>query len=180
MLAETAKGQVMTRLALAPEGQRLGCATISSLCNIRAPDCWHMERAITVPASAEFMARARQEAVALLEAQGCPAECAFEVGMALQEALANAIIHGCRRDPRCSVTVRIQCDRSGASITVQDSGPGFEVTRVPDPASPTGRVSESGRGILLMRAYMDDVSFARGGREVRMRKSWAASSVAPA
>lgn len=139
-----------------------------------------MEREITFPASPEFMARARQEAVALLEAHGCPEQCAFEVGMALQEALANAIVHGCGSNPGCSVTVRIACDRSGVSITVQDSGPGFDVSRIPDAASSAGRVSESGRGILLMRAYMDDVSFSEGGRQVCMRKNWRASSAVPA
>lgn len=139
-----------------------------------------MEREITVPASPEFIARARQEAIALLQEHGCPEESAFEAGMALHEALANAIMHGCQNNPSCRVTVRVACDRSGASITVQDSGPGFDITQLPDPASLAGRVADSGRGILLMKAYMNEVSFAQGGRRVCMRKNWTASEAAPA
>jgi len=49
---------------------------------------------------------------------------------------------------------------------------------VRDPASVNGRVAQSGRGLAMMRAYMDDVAFTRGGSEVRMQKRWKAAQSA--
>ena len=93
------------------------------------------------------------------------------VQLALGEALANAIRHGCRGD----ITKRVQCSMDcGASnevvIVVRDSGGGFDPGSVPDPLDLANAFKPSGRGIFLMRAFMDHVVFADGGREVHMRK----------
>jgi GAF domain-containing protein len=95
----------------------------------------------------------------------------FEIELALQEALANAIRHGCQGDPtkyiRCFVTYE---DAGDVLIVVRDPGPGFKVTDVPNPLEGTNLFKGSGRGIFLINQLMDEVRFADGGRELHMRK----------
>ena len=93
------------------------------------------------------------------------------VELALREALSNAMLHGNRLDSRKSVHVRCCCEGSkGALIVVRDQGQGFDPTQVPDPLAFENLAAEHGRGIHLMKLAMDEVSFERGGTEVRMRK----------
>ena len=131
-----------------------------------------MHREITIPGSPDSIPGARRELMEFLKQQGCPEDSAFEVGMAVQEALANAVLHGCNSNPELHVTIKASSDPAGVSIIIQDPGSGFDLSQVPDPSSDEGRTSSNGRGIHMMKAYMDDVTFAQQGREVRMRKIW--------
>lgn len=93
------------------------------------------------------------------------------VQLAVSEALANAIRHGCRGDITKRVQCSVGCSESGeVVIVVRDQGGGFDPGSVPDPLDPGNTFKPSGRGIFLMRALMDHVGFADGGREVQMRK----------
>jgi serine/threonine-protein kinase RsbW len=131
-----------------------------------------MFRNFSIPGHIAQIAPARSEIMTFLEAQGCPEESCFEIGMAVQEALANAILHGCKQSEALTVSVEVATNDEGTTIVIRDQGPGFDVTQVRDPASVNGRVAQSGRGLAMMRAYMDDVAFTRGGSEVRMQKRW--------
>ena len=95
-----------------------------------------------------------------------------DIEVALREALLNAIIHGNREDPHKHVYVTILCGADGeVAMTIRDEGAGFDSNSVPDPTAPEHRMSTHGRGIYLMRALMDEVSFEEGGTVVHMRKS---------
>jgi|SRR5215472_1972059 len=95
----------------------------------------------------------------------------FGIELALREALANAVMHGNHEDPQKKVHVRCMCEEGqGVSIVVRDEGPGFDPTKVPDPLAPENLDAEHGRGILLMKQFMDEIHFERGGTEVHMRK----------
>jgi len=95
-----------------------------------------------------------------------------EIEVALREALLNAVIHGNREDPSKHVYLRVCCRGDGeVSMAIRDEGAGFESGSVPDPTAPEYRTSTHGRGIYLMRALMDEVSFEEGGTVVHMRKS---------
>lgn len=99
-----------------------------------------------------------------------PEDVAFGVRLALEEALCNAIKHGNECCPDKSVTIRYAITSEQIEIIVRDEGPGFCPEDVPDPTA-TERVSmPSGRGILLMRAYMDKVEYRDCGREVYFMK----------
>lgn len=102
---------------------------------------------------------------------GCSEEHEFEVETAIREALANAIVHGCKNDPtrKCRITVGCDEDR-GMLIVVQDPGAGFDPDSIPSPIEGEHLFSEHGRGIFLINRLMDDVEFRRGGTEIRMRK----------
>ena len=85
-------------------------------------------------------------------------ECSVE--LALREALNNAVLHGNRLDPGKLVHVYCRCE----------SGKGFDPNAIPDPLAAENLGAENGRGILLMKSQMDDVSFERAGSEIHMRK----------
>jgi len=113
----------------------------------------------------------------LIEGARCVAGNEFDVELALREALSNAVVHGNQLDASKRVRVRCRCELGkGVSITVTDQGQGFDPNAVPDPSA-NGRIeAEHGRGILLMKMMMDEVSFDRGGTEVHMRKGPARKS----
>ena len=100
-----------------------------------------------------------------------PKEDVLAVQLALQEAVANAIRHGCRGDVSKHVQCSVSCDESGeVVIVVRDPGSGFDPGATADPLDPSNILKPSGRGIFLINELMDHVQFADGGREVQMRK----------
>ena len=107
----------------------------------------------------------------LLRTCGCVLEGESDVEVALREALANAIVHGNHEDRRKYVHVTCRCDPDEVSIAVKDEGKGFDVNNVPDPTALENIGSVHGRGILVMKALMDEVRFEEGGVVVHMRKS---------
>lgn len=103
---------------------------------------------------------------------GCAKEKHFEIELALQEALANAVLHGCKGNPDRKVRVQAGCDPArGMIVVVRDPGSGFDPASVPCPTVGERLYSGSGRGIFLINQLMDEVRFERGGTEIWMRKS---------
>lgn len=94
-----------------------------------------------------------------------------DIGVALREALANAVIHGNHEDPGKQVYVGCRGGADEISIVIRDEGQGFDIGQVPDPTAPENIESSHGRGIYLMKAVMDEVRFERRGTVVYMRKS---------
>ena len=93
------------------------------------------------------------------------------IEIAIGEALANAVIHGNRENRDKNVDVTCRCSMDGeVLIIVRDQGTGFESSAVPDPTEPERLFLTAGRGLHLMRALMDEVSFEENGTVVRMRK----------
>ena len=107
----------------------------------------------------------------LLRNCGCVPEGVSDVEIALREALANAIIHGNHEDRKKHVHVICRCEPDQVSIAVKDEGSGFDIDTVPDPTAQENIGSVHGRGILVMKAVMDEVRFEEGGAVVHMRKS---------
>jgi len=96
----------------------------------------------------------------------------YHLELALREALANAIIHGCNNDPTKKVECCVVCtEASDVMIVVRDPGEGFSPQAVPSPLAAENLHSDHGRGIYLINQLMDEVSFARNGAEIRMRKA---------
>lgn len=98
---------------------------------------------------------------------------ALNVGLAVREAVINAMVHGNREDPNRSVFVTLTSGADGLVATILDQGNGFDPARAPDPRAGQNRLRTSGRGLLLMEAFVDEVRFRRdegGGTEVVMTK----------
>ena len=119
-----------------------------------------------------------EQIMSVVRRSGCVLGQEIEVELALAEALSNAVVHGNCVDPDKWVHVRCSCDPDkGVSIVVRDQGEGFDPRRVPDATTPRGIRSVHGRGILIMQSCMDEVSFEKGGTEVRMCKDPAVARI---
>ncbi len=94
----------------------------------------------------------------------------FAIKLALEEAITNAIKHGNKCDRSKKVTVRYAVDSAQVVICVRDEGPGFDPAAVPDPTMPDRLSLPNGRGILLMKTYMNEVEYRRNGTEIFLRK----------
>ncbi|MFQ5806607.1 MAG: ATP-binding protein [Phycisphaerae bacterium] len=95
----------------------------------------------------------------------------FAIKLALEEALTNAVKHGNDNDASRQLVVRYSVDRERTIIMVRDEGLGFAPTGLPDPTSDENLERPSGRGIMLMQAYMTRVHFNDAGNEVWMLKT---------
>jgi serine/threonine-protein kinase RsbW len=99
---------------------------------------------------------------------------ALNVGIAVREAVINAIIHGNRMDPSRKVEVSLEARPRSIRARVRDHGAGFDSGATPDPTDAENLLRTSGRGILVMRAFVDSVDFKfREGRgmEVTLTKA---------
>ena len=106
-----------------------------------------------------------------MEKGGTAKEAEEEIEVAIFEALANAVIHGNHQDQAKQVHVACRCSMDGeVLISVRDEGEGFDSRVVPDPTDAHRLFLTHGRGLHLMKALMDEVSFEANGTVVRMRK----------
>ena len=99
---------------------------------------------------------------------------ALNVGIAVREAVINAIRHGNRMDPSRKVEVSLQARPRSIQARVRDQGAGFDALATPDPTVGDNLMRSSGRGILVMRAFVDsvDFKFLEGrGMEVTLKKN---------
>ena len=95
----------------------------------------------------------------------------FAVRLATEEAVVNAIRHGNKLDSQKKVVVNFSVTDGRVTVVVCDQGEGFDPAGVPDPTDPRFLEAPSGRGLMLMRAYMDEVIFNEEGNEVTMIKT---------
>jgi serine/threonine-protein kinase RsbW len=105
-----------------------------------------------------------------VEACGFDGDAIFAIKLALEEALINAIKHGNKLDHRKHVKIDAAVTPSKCEISIEDQGPGFDRTCVPDPTAEENLTKCSGRGILLMETYMNEVWYSKNGRRVHMIK----------
>jgi len=94
----------------------------------------------------------------------------FAVHLALEEAFTNAVKHGNRKDSAKKVKIDYLVDLDKIEVTMIDEGEGFDPEDVPDPRYGENLYKTEGRGLLLMRSYMDVVEFNERGNRVSMVK----------
>ncbi len=104
-----------------------------------------------------------------MERRGYDWQACFAVRVAVEEALTNAMQHGNRDDPDKTVTLEYAVEPDSVLIEIEDQGLGFDPGAVPDPTRDENVDIPSGRGIMLIRAYMTEVSFSTEGNRIRMR-----------
>jgi serine/threonine-protein kinase RsbW len=112
----------------------------------------------------------QQQILDLVQRNGFEGQEFFAINLALEEALTNAIKHGNRSDPAKKVIVEARVTPKRVEVLVEDEGPGFDRKSVPDPTESQNLEKCCGRGILLIEAYMNRVSWDRGGRRLKMVK----------
>src|SRR6266571_4472565 len=100
-------------------------------------------------------------------------ELAHWIELTISESMINAIQHGNKADPAKTATLKISSTGDSIEIIVEDEGKGFTLDRVADPTDKANLLKPSGRGILIIRSFMDEVDCAPregGGCRLRMVK----------
>jgi serine/threonine-protein kinase RsbW len=125
---------------------------------------------VTIP-SEHVASRDVQKAI-LDEVERCKfdAGSVFAIKLALEEGMQNAHKHGNKQDPNKKIHVEYSVTPERFEITIEDEGPGFDLKEVPDPTEEENLEKCSGRGIMLIGAYMTKVEYSKGGRRLHMVK----------
>ena len=135
------------------------------------PYCSTCQFTMTIPADPGAIPKVTDGVTHVLQEKGWPEEDVMAVELALQEAVANAIRHGCCGDANKQLQCSVSFGEAGEIvITVRDPGAGFDPATLPNPLEPANLLKTSGRGIFLINGLMDEVQFADGGRELQMKK----------
>jgi len=106
------------------------------------------------------------------EEAGFEEEDLHKLGMAVREAMVNAVVHGNRYNLRKKVHVKLVTGDDGLRLTITDEGEGFDLSELPDPLAEENLLRQSGRGLLLIQAFVDEFSMHRAqpplGTEVNL------------
>jgi len=125
---------------------------------------------VVIPSVMDDAVNVMQSIVSAVEAQGFSEGAVFAVRLALDEALSNAIRHGNQNDPKKHVTVEYEITEDTARICICDEGTGFKPSELPDPTLDENLERPHGRGVMLIQAYMTEVSYNGRGNCVTMIK----------
>lgn len=105
--------------------------------------------------------------------QGMDEDGLNQLGMAVRECLVNAVVHGNRYNENKRVHFSLAADQGQVVVMIGDEGDGFDPSALPDPLAEENLMRQSGRGILLMRAFVDELDITRRqphGTQVRLAK----------
>jgi serine/threonine-protein kinase RsbW len=125
---------------------------------------------LTLPGEIGALSPVIAKIMAIIKEMGCAAGREFEIELALNEALVNAVVHGSGHDPSKQIQCCVACDHArGMLIVVRDPGPGFDPASIPNPIVGQNLFATGGRGIYLINQIVDEVRFEKGGTEIHMR-----------
>ena len=139
---------------------------------LSADDDWHMSISRTALADSttsrvSFTLDSTLDSVNKIEqtAEQCAQRAGFDedtiphIAMAVREAAVNAVLHGNAYDTNKHITASFETTSDSLIIRIADQGPGLDPNTIPDPLAPENILRGSGRGIFLIRAFMDEVHF---------------------
>ena len=136
------------------------------------PACSACKLDVTISADPNAISGVVDGVMQIAREMKCAESDEYAIQLALREALANAIVHGCNNDPGKKVECCVACTQSSdVVIVVRDPGEGFIPGTLPNPLAAENVQATHGRGIYLINQLMDEVSFERNGAEIRMRKA---------
>lgn len=128
---------------------------------------------IKLPSRLDAIEKAAAEAEKFAKSAGFSEQELYPIDMAVREAVANAVKHGNLLDETKDVEIALSSSGKDFEITVRDFGTGFAVEEIPDPTNPENLLKASGRGILFIRTFMDEVEWFHhpaGGTVIKMTK----------
>jgi serine/threonine-protein kinase RsbW len=127
----------------------------------------------TLDSTLQSVDKAEAIVVTAAEDAGFDEDDQHQIGMAVRECVVNAVVHGNRYSKNKKVHLTIEPLADGLSLLIGDEGTGFDLDSLPDPLAAENLLRQSGRGLLLMRAFMDEFDLhprPGGGSEVRLVK----------
>lgn len=126
----------------------------------------------TLDSTLETVDSAEQTATRIATESGFDEEEVMQIAMAVREAAVNAVLHGNAYDPEKKVELEFERTADGLVITIRDQGKGLDASKIPDPLAPENLLKTSGRGIFLIRSFMDSVEInpSQTGTEIKLIK----------
>jgi serine/threonine-protein kinase RsbW len=121
----------------------------------------------------ESVDQAEETVLRLATEMGFDEDEQHRIGMSVRECLVNAVVHGNRYNTRKKVHLTVSKTAGRLEILVGDEGGSFDVSKLPDPLAEENLLRQSGRGLLMMQAFMDEFQVRRRqplGTEVKMVK----------
>ena len=123
------------------------------------PDSTTSRVSLTLPSSLESVDTIEHAAQGFAARAGFDEDTVPNIAMAVREAAVNAILHGNSYNPAKQVTASFEANSDALVVRIADQGTGFDPGNIPDPLAPENILRGSGRGIFLIRAFMDEVHF---------------------
>jgi serine/threonine-protein kinase RsbW len=123
------------------------------------PDSTTSRVSLTLSSSLESVDKVERTAEDFAARVGFDEETVPNIAMAVREAAVNAILHGNSYNPEKQITASFEVTPKAMVVRISDQGTGFNPDGIPDPLSPENILRGSGRGIFLIRAFMDEVHF---------------------
>jgi len=130
---------------------------------------WSLVRKL--PADPDQCAPLIAEILNALQQHGWSVNDKFSIQMAMEEAVMNAIKHGNGCDPTKMVDINLGFDAQTFEATITDCGCGFDPEKVPDPTADENLGRTCGRGVMLMKNFVDSVEYNELGNQVRLKKT---------
>jgi serine/threonine-protein kinase RsbW len=126
----------------------------------------------TLDSTLETVDNAEQTATRIAGEAGFDEDEVMRIAMAVREAAVNAVLHGNAYDPGKKVTLDFEKTGKDLVITIRDQGKGLDLSTIPDPLAPENLMKTSGRGIFLIRSFMDEVQIhpSHTGTEIKLIK----------
>jgi len=126
----------------------------------------------TLDSTLDTVNSAEETASRLASDAGFDEEEVMKIAMAVREAAVNAVLHGNAYDPGKKVIVNFERTNRDLVITIRDQGKGLDLSKIPDPLAPENLLKTSGRGIFLIRSFMDEVEInpSQTGTEIKLIK----------
>src|SRR6204780_3711613 len=109
----------------------------------------------------ESVDSAEELALSVAQRAGFDEDDLMKIGMAVRESMVNAVVHGNRYNAHKKVRLLVAHAADRFTIRIADEGDGFDFEALPDPLAPENLMRTSGRGIFLIRSFMDDVQLRR-------------------
>ena len=116
-------------------------------------------RSFTLNSTMESVSEVEAAAEKLAGEAGLDEDERFGMAMAVREAAVNAVLHGNEYDPAKQIAVSLENTGTSLVITIADQGKGLDPDTIPDPLAPENLLRGTGRGIFLIRSFMDEVHF---------------------
>ncbi len=126
----------------------------------------------TLDSTLDTVDHAEQKATRIAKEMGFGEDEVMQISMAVREGAVNAVLHGNAYAPDKKVTLAFERTADGLVVTIRDQGKGIDLSGIPNPLAPENLLKTSGRGIFLMRSFMDEVEIrpSQTGTEIKMIK----------
>ena len=132
----------------------------------------------TLDSTLDTVDHAEESATRIATELGFGEDEVMQISMAVREAAVNAVLHGNAYDPGKKVKLEFETTGRDLVITIRDQGKGLDPAKIPDPLAPENLMKTSGRGIFLIRSFMDEVQIhpSQTGTEIKLVKHVPGSS----